>query len=334
MNRLETRRVIAPVVAVAFVVSLVALAAFGAGCAKQEEHSATTTDSTLSATPAPPPAPDTTSTAQGTEPQKPATPPEHILVQHVLIGFQGSVQGKPITRSKADAEKLANEVLAKARAGENFDALVQAHTDDQFPGVYALANTGVTKDPTKQEYGRDEMVSGFSDAAFDLSPGYVREAAERAAANGVAGRFVVADGENLPFADGEFDAVWGNAVLHHLDMPVASGELRRVLRPNGVAVFCEPWGENPLLSFARRCLPYPKKQRTPDEQPLCRDHLAVLRQTFPQLELQGYQLLSMARRVLPPGRIVAGLDWCDDMLLSRVPALQMFCRYVVLTLRS
>ena len=146
------------VVAVVFV----ALAAFGAGCAKQEEHSATTTDSTLSATPAPPPAPDTTSTAQGTEPQKPATPPEHILVQHVLIGFQGSVQGKPITRSKADAEKLANEVLAKARAGENFDALVQAHTDDQFPGVYALANTGVTKDPTKQEYGRDEMVSGFS----------------------------------------------------------------------------------------------------------------------------------------------------------------------------
>ena len=173
MNRFEIRRAIAPVIAVALVASLAALAAFGAGCAKQEEHSSTTTDSTLSATPAPAPTPDTTSTAQGTEPQKPATPPEHILVQHVLIGFQGSVQGKPITRSKADAEKLANEVLAKARAGENFDALVQAHTDDQFPGVYALANTGVTKDPTKQEYGRDEMVSGFSDAAFDLSPGNV-----------------------------------------------------------------------------------------------------------------------------------------------------------------
>jgi hypothetical protein len=172
MNRLEIRRAAAPVVAVALAVSLAALAAFGAGCAKQEEHSATTTDSTLSATP-PAPAPDTTSTAQSTMPQKPATPPEHILVQHVLIGFQGSIQGKSIARSQADAEKLANEVLAKARAGENFDALVQAHTDDQFPGVYALANNGITKDPTKQEYGRDEMVSGFGDAAFELSPGNV-----------------------------------------------------------------------------------------------------------------------------------------------------------------
>ena len=47
---------------------------------------------------------------------------------------------------------------------------------------------------------------GAAVTAFDLSPGYVREAAERAAANGVAGRFVVADGENLPFADGEFEA--------------------------------------------------------------------------------------------------------------------------------
>jgi hypothetical protein len=41
----------------------------------------------------------------------------------------------------------------------------------------------------------------------------------------------------------------------------------------------------------------------------------------------------MARRVLRPGRVVAALDWCDDKLLHRLPALQNYCRYVVLTLR-
>jgi hypothetical protein len=41
----------------------------------------------------------------------------------------------------------------------------------------------------------------------------------------------------------------------------------------------------------------------------------------------------MARRVLGPGRLAAGQDWCDNMLLERVPALRRFCRYVVLTLR-
>jgi hypothetical protein len=43
--------------------------------------------------------------------------------------------------------------------------------------------------------------------------------------------------------------------------------------------------------------------------------------------------LSMARRILRRRRLVAGLDWCDDMLLSRLPALWNYCRYMVLSLR-
>jgi SAM-dependent methyltransferase len=168
--------------------------------------------------------------------------------------------------------------------------------------------------------------------AFDLSPGYLAEAARRARANGVAVAFVRADGERLPFADGRFDRVWGNAILHHLDLAVAARELRRVLRPGGVAVFCEPWGENPLLDWARRHLPYPGKERTPDERPLRLRDLGVLRAAFPRLEVEGYQLLAMARRVLRPGRLVTGLEWCDARLLRRVPALRRFCRYAVLTL--
>jgi SAM-dependent methyltransferase len=168
--------------------------------------------------------------------------------------------------------------------------------------------------------------------AFDLSPGYLAEARRRAGASGVAVEIVQADGARLPFADGSFDRVWGNAVLHHLDVPTAARELLRVLRPGGVAVFCEPWGENPLLRWARRRLPYPGKERTPDEEPLRMSHVRQLRQVFPTVEVRGYQLLSMVRRVLRPGRVVAGLDRCDAVLLERVPGLQRYCRYVVLTL--
>jgi SAM-dependent methyltransferase len=169
--------------------------------------------------------------------------------------------------------------------------------------------------------------------AFDLSPGYLEEARARAQANGVEIEWVQANGELLPFADRSFDRIWGNAVLHHLDITEAAPEIRRVLAPEGVAVFCEPWGENPLLNWVRRCLPYPGKERTPDEQPLQRRHLGLLREVFAHVEVQGFQLLNMARRVLTRGRVVAGLDWCDDLLLSWVPTLQEFCRYVVITLR-
>ncbi|HJT78357.1 MAG TPA: class I SAM-dependent methyltransferase, partial [Gemmataceae bacterium] len=95
--------------------------------------------------------------------------------------------------------------------------------------------------------------------ACDLSLAYLQEAQARARANGTDVAFAQADGERLPFADGSFDAVWGNAILHHLDVRTAARELYRSLRPGGVAVLCEPWGGNPLLSWARRRLPYPGK---------------------------------------------------------------------------
>src|SRR5260370_39372689 len=65
--------------------------------------------------------------------------------------------------------------------------------------------------------------------AFDLSPGYLAEARQRAEANGVRVAFVRANGECLPFADHAFDRVWGNAVLHHLQPRAAARELYRVL---------------------------------------------------------------------------------------------------------
>jgi SAM-dependent methyltransferase len=170
---------------------------------------------------------------------------------------------------------------------------------------------------------------------FDLSAGYVAEARRRAAANEVIAEFRQADAEDLPFADGSFDAVWGCAILHHLDLRRAGAELRRVLRPGGVAVFCEPWGGNPLLELARRHLPYPGKHRTPDERPLRAADLGPLRECFPDLRLRGFQLLGMARRLVRrESRTGGALDRLDAAILGRWPQLEKMCRYVVLQLRA
>lgn len=174
---------------------------------------------------------------------------------------------------------------------------------------------------------------GAGVTAFDLSAGYLSEAQRRARANGVHADFVQADGQRLPFAAAAFDGIWGNAVLHHLDLEQTGRELRRVLKPGGVAVFCEPWGGNPLLHWARAKLSYTGKQRTPDETPLCRQDVQILKRHFPTLQIQGFQLLSMVRRVMRFSPLIRGLDCCDKILLAACPPLQMWCRYVVLTLR-
>lgn len=174
--------------------------------------------------------------------------------------------------------------------------------------------------------------AGADVTAFDISEGYVREAESRAAANEVSVRFAVADGERLPFPDGSFDAVWGNAILHHLDMDAAGRELRRVLAPGGVAVFCEPWGGNPILDFARRRLPYRGKHRTRDERPLMPADVEALRVHFPGLTVEPHQLFGMVRRVCRTDSILRVLDALDRRLFAAIPSAGKWCRYVVLTI--
>jgi SAM-dependent methyltransferase len=167
--------------------------------------------------------------------------------------------------------------------------------------------------------------------ACDLSAGYVDEAKARARANEADIRCVQADGHRLPFAVETFAAVWGHAVLHHLDVPIAARELWRVLRPGGVAVLCEPWSGNPLARLARRWLPYAGKGHTPDEEPLGPRHVRRLAEVFAGVDVEGFQVLGALRRALT---LRSTLDWADDRLMRQFPALRWFGRYVVLTLRK
>ena len=107
----------------------------------------------------------------GTMPVKPATMPEHVQVQHILIGFVGSVPGKPITRTKDDAKTLAYQILERARNGENFDALVRTYTDDSPPGIYGMSGNGVA--PAPGEYPRNGMVPAFGNVGFEISVGNI-----------------------------------------------------------------------------------------------------------------------------------------------------------------
>lgn len=95
--------------------------------------------------------------------------PDHITIQHVLIGFKGSVPGKNITRTKDEAKTLAEDILARAKKGEDFEGLVKQYTDDAAPGIYSMANNGVA--PAAGEYARGRMVPAFGDAGFPLQVG-------------------------------------------------------------------------------------------------------------------------------------------------------------------
>ena len=96
--------------------------------------------------------------------------PDYITVQHCLIGFSGSVPGKPITRSKEEARALATQLLADARAGANFEEVIRKNTNDSPPGVYKMANYGKMT-TGKGMFERDGMVPAFGKTGFPLQVG-------------------------------------------------------------------------------------------------------------------------------------------------------------------
>ena len=74
---------------------------------------------------------------------------------------------------------MANELLKRAQEDEDFDALVEEYTDDKYPGIFLLTNTGVRPIPGARK--RSEMVARFGDVAFRLEVGDVGIASHHAA---------------------------------------------------------------------------------------------------------------------------------------------------------
>jgi parvulin-like peptidyl-prolyl isomerase len=112
--------------------------------------------------PPPPPTPAPTAPAQDAEPK--------IAASHVLIQYKGSMRAAPtITRSKADAKKLATEIMVKAKKGQDFAALARQYSDE--PGAKERAGS-------LGKFAKGNMVKPFADAAFALQPGGVSDVVE------------------------------------------------------------------------------------------------------------------------------------------------------------
>ena len=83
-------------------------------------------------------------------------------------------------------------------------------------------------------HGRFLASNGVDYTGVDYSQKSLELAREHFTQNGLRARFVNADGTALPFADGGFDLVFSDGVVHHIpDMAGACRELVRVVRPGG-----------------------------------------------------------------------------------------------------
>lgn len=132
---------------------------------------------------------------------------------------------------------------------------------------------------------------GASVVGIDVSPGML-EAAQRLASYHdvtIETRQVVADG--IPADTNEFDFVYGNGVLHHVDLAKARGELARIMKPLSRGCFIEPLKYNPVIEVYRRLA---DTVRTPDEHPLSFADIEDFNQVFHHVKHREFWFSTLA----------------------------------------
>lgn len=165
-------------------------------------------------------------------------------------------------------------------------------------------------------------------------------------------------GENLALKDSSFDIVWGNAVLHHMDVELVGKELFRILKPGGIAVFKEPMDftlktfvqylakklmvDNPLGEYIT------KDGASENHKNLSHKDLSLLKKSFTLSNFQYFRLLSRLDVFIEGSKgpsnnyavryfqklFVSILFNVDSLLIKYVPFLKRFCSKVIIILQK
>lgn len=146
--------------------------------------------------------------------------------------------------------------------------------------------------------------------------------------------FKVMNAENLEFPESSYDLICGSAILHHLDLDLATDSIVRTLKPNGKAIFIEPLGHNFLINLYRRLTP---SIRSEDEHPLLEEDLKAIASNFKQSKINYFYLTSLAASFIAnkPGfeTLLSCCSWLDRILL-KLPGIKQQAWMVLIELEQ
>jgi len=141
-------------------------------------------------------------------------------------------------------------------------------------------------------------------------------------------QFIEMNAELLDFESGRFDVIFGNAIIHHLNLEKSFSEINRVLKPGGRAFFYEPLGHNFFINLYRRLTP---GMRTVDEHPLLNDDIKFIRKYFDHVNVRYYHLTTIMavpfRNIKAYERILHLFYKTDTLLFKIFPFFRKYAWY-------
>ena len=201
-----------------------------------------------------------------------------------------------VERSSSEASRRSNDNLKMSAS------IVQRYLhppkETDFALEYAYHLLGDVSRKTVLDYGcgageNSVLIAshGGDVIGVDISPDLLDLAEKRMELHGQKDyEFKVGSAHDLPLADESVDVVYGMAILHHLDLSLASNEVFRVLKKGGRAIFLEPVRNSKLVWFIRNLIPYQSPDVSPYERPLTEAELRGFAAPFSGYESRAFSL--------------------------------------------
>jgi SAM-dependent methyltransferase len=158
----------------------------------------------------------------------------------------------------------------------------------------------------------------FDSYGIDISANAVEAARRRLAHFSPSPKIDVMDANKLSYRDESFDFCFGSGVMHHLQLPQAFVEARRVIKTGGKLIFMEPLATNPLIQLYRRMTP---ADRSADETPLTSAHITAIHSIARDVKMEFFGFFTLAGLALAPcppfqTRFMRLARWMDRMLFK------------------
>ncbi|HKV33905.1 MAG TPA: class I SAM-dependent methyltransferase [Pyrinomonadaceae bacterium] len=235
-----------------------------------------------------------------------------------------------IHRSAREATQKASHLLVGKDTIERYRAPAE---ETIFPLEYAFHLLGDVHGKTILEYGCGDGLNtvvlanrGAKIVALDISAELLDVAHKRLEMNDCQGvELLIGSAHGLPLEDESVDVIFGMAILHHLELDLASREVWRVLKRGGRAIFEEPTRNSKLVAKIRKLFPQ-RAEVSPFERPLTCEEMKKFASPC-RYQAKTFQLIFSSLASLVPrwrGQAMNLSAQVDAYLLRHFPSLSYY----------
>ena len=239
-----------------------------------------------------------------------------------------------VERSASEAQKRETENLRLDE--KTIERYLNPPADTPYQLEFAYHLLGDMRRKTVLDYGcgagENSVLIASHGAArvlgIDISPALVELGEKRLALHGFAetAELRVGSAHELPIETESVDVVFGMAILHHLDLQMASNEVFRVLKKGGRAIFLEPVRNSKFVRFVRNLIPYEAPDISPFERPLTDRELEKFAAPFAKYRDRAFSIpfVNLVNVLGLPESILHKAIKLDGKILQAAPFLKNY----------